>query len=405
MDVAVPHFRGSSTHVMELARHLNERGVEVHVIARKSNKSQKSYEKIDGVHYYRLKRGIIFSSPKSSFANIESKGSYRGSTPRFIWKMYEFYLKTIFPLYAGVVAGKIVRDRELDVILERESSFGAGAIASMLTGRPFTLEVIGNRVTNFQLKRSSKIIAYSKSMFRDLVNLSKIEIISAAVDTNLFTPLNKHAEEIREQLGLGSGPVIGYVGTFQEWHGIGELLDAARGVVKSYPNARFLMVGPYFRNMENLTKQLGLSNYFVFTGPVPYRRVPDYISACDVLLAPYNPAKITSGEQVRRHGLGSPLKVFEYLSSGKPTITTLVEPISSIISDHFNGILIQPGDSVALEKAMIELLDSPNLASLIGKRGRELVLEKYSWDHIASKVSTILRDTKINLAKEEESDP
>ena len=189
---------------------------------------------------------------------------------------------------------------------------------------------------------------------------------------------------------------MGYVGTFQEWHGIGEILKAASSVISTHPNTVFLMVGPYYKDTEEKVSALGFSKSFIFTGPVEYNNVPRNLRASDILIAPYDPQKIVASEQVRKHGLGSPLKLFEYMSVGKPVITTSVEPISSIIDDHLNGILIPPGDSIALERAIEELIDNSSLANALGRNARELVLQKYSWVNIAQKICKVLKDAIID---------
>lgn len=391
--MAVPHYRGSSTHVYELARHLAMLGHEVHIVARRVSSKQKRDEFRDGIGITRLHRGIVFSSPKSSFANTNSAGSYRGSTPNSVWKIYELYLMRVFPLYAGIEIANLVREKKLDVILERESSFGAGVIASRLTGRPYVLEVIGNRVTQSQLQRARKIITYTPSMFRNLVDEKKIESITAAVDVDLFKPDIKSAKEIREKYALYDKPVVGYVGTFQEWHGMEELLRASVILLGKLPGAKFLMVGPYFRGFQQKVERAGLSTSFIFTGPVQYEDVPKYMGASDVLVAPYNPGKIESSEQVRKHGIGSPLKVFEYMAMCKPVITTSVKPITDIIVDHETGILIPPGDSQALAYSMSELIQNSGVAKEIGENARQVVIARYSWDGVAIRITEILQSS------------
>ncbi|MGI0091764.1 MAG: glycosyltransferase family 4 protein [Nitrososphaerales archaeon] len=394
VDVALPHYRGASTHVYEVAKHLAILGNEVHVVARRADSSEPKNAKLGEIEILRLYRGIVFSSKKSSFAaGSDSKGSYRGNSSRITWKLYEIYLRTIFPFYAGIVIAFLVRREKIDVILERETSFGAGAVGSILSRRPLVLEVIGNRVTRLQLWRARKIIAYSKSMFEGRVDDSKIEIVTAGVDTELFKPDEISRKQIRARYSLEDREVIGFVGTFQEWHGVGEILEASRLVLASHPKAAFLMVGPYFNATEKKARALGLpGSPFVFTGPVPYEKVPEYLSACDVLIAPYNPDKIESKEQVRKHPLGSPLKMFEYMATGKPVITTSVEPMTAIIEDRMTGLLIPPGDSRALAKAILELLDNEDLSRRLGEDGKQLVLRRYSWLGVVGRISSVLKD-------------
>lgn len=382
-DVAVPYYRGSSTHVYEVAHNLSKLGHEVHVIARRVGPAQPKEEKLDGLMIHRYQRGIFFSSRRSSFLDTQAKGSYRNDTSLFVWKSYEMYLKTIFPIYIAIQVVRLIRERSIDLVLERETSFGAGAIASMLTGRPFVLEVIGNRVTSLQVERSAKIIAYSRSMFEGRAEASKVETVTGAVDTEMFSPDPAAGAEVKRDYSLGSDPVVGYVGTFQEWHGIPELVEAAELVLRRRSDVKFLMVGPYYAETQRKVTEADLGRSFVFTGPVAYEQVPRFMNASDVLVAPYNPGKIASTEQVRKHGLGSPLKVYEYMAVGKPAITTDVKPISDPVQDGVTGVLVKPGDSVALGEAILRLLENKDEADRIGAAARASVVANYSWAFIA----------------------
>jgi len=387
-DVAVPHYRGSSTHVYEVARNLSKLGHEVHVVARRVDSAQAKKESLDGMTIHRYQRGIVFSSRRSSFVNSEARGSYRGSTPSIVWKSYETYLKTIFPLYIAIEVTRLVRESSIDIIFERETAFGAGAMGSMLTGRPLILEVIGNRVSNLQARRSSKIIAYSRGMFEGTPEASKVETVTGAVDTDMFAPDPAARAEIRRQYSLDS-PVIGYVGTFQEWHGLAELIRAAASLLKRHPDTKFLMVGPYYKETQAKVEAAGLGRSFVFTGPIAYVDVPKYINAADVLVAPYNPDKIESTEQVRKHGLGAPLKVYEYMAVGKPVITTDVKPISDPVENGVTGYLVPPGDSDALGSVLEKILDSPGSFVEMGALARQSMIANYSWEFLARQLSDI----------------
>jgi glycosyltransferase involved in cell wall biosynthesis len=394
-DVAIPHFRGSSTHVYEIAKNLVRKGNEVHVVARRVTPGQLKEETIDGMKIHRFYRGVFFSSKRSSFVDSNALGSYRGSPPGIIWKSYELYLRTAFPTYIAVQVARLVRDYSIDLLFERETSFGAGAMASILTGRPCVLEVIGNRVTGLQLRTSRRIVTYSHSFLEDAVEKSKIVQVTAAVDTDLFRPDPQAGAEVRRAYALGSAPLVGYVGTFQEWHGMDELIEAAKSIIREKPEAKFLMVGPYYRATMQKCSDAGLDSPFVFTGPIPYERVPGYMNACDVLVAPYNPSKIHSSEQVRSRGLGSPLKVFEYMAVGKPTITTNVKPISDPIEDGVTGMLVEQGDSTDLCAKILRLLDDKGAAEAMGRAGRASVVAKYSWNLVTNDLLRVFQ-TALN---------
>ncbi len=222
-------------------------------------------------------------------------------------------------------------------------------------------------------------------------NVSKVELVTGAVDTETFAPNPASGREVRAAHSLGDQPVVGYVGTFQEWHGLDDLIDAAKDILSTTRGVKFLMVGPYYKKTEEKVSAAGLADSFIFTGPIEYEQVPKYMNASDVLVAPYNPQKIQSTEQVRKHGLGSPLKVFEYMSVGKPTITTDVKPISDPVENGVTGYLVPPGDSRALGSAILAALDDPIAAANIGAAGRRFVVANYSWSLVAAQLDGIFQ--------------
>lgn len=385
----------------EVAKNLSKMGHEVHLVARRLDISQPKTESLDGMVIHRYQRGILFSPHRAGFSDAKSQGSYRGGTPLFAWKSYELYLQTLFPLFIATEVARLVKENSIDVIFERETSFGAGAIASIMTGRPYVLEVIGNRVTSLQLARSRKIVAYSSRMFEGTANVEKVELVTGAVDSELFKPDANAGREIRSLYSVGDGPVIGFVGTFQEWQGMDDLIAAAVQVLRRYPGAKFLMVGPYYSETQTKVSSMGIARSFIFTGPVNYREVPSYMNAADVLVAPYNPDAIRSTEQVRRYGLGSPLKVFEYMSVGKPSITTDIRPISDAIRDGVTGYLVPPGAPDQLSAAIQKVLDNPVEAERVGRMAREEVVASYSWSSVAARISKILLEATTVSAQRE----
>lgn len=378
VDVVLPHFRGASTHVYELSKNLVRLGHEVYLISRRLTASQSAFEELDGIKISRLYRGIFFPPTKSSYLQLKEQRKVG-----LMDLIYRLYLFTIYALYTGIITARIIKRNNIDVIIERETSFGAGAIASILTGRPLVLELIGPRYNILSPRRASKILVYSRDMIPDERFEKKLVIVTAAVDTELFKPDRQQREEIRERYGLNSSKVIGYVGTFQIWHGVEELIYASKDLLKEHKEIKFLMIGPYFEEMETLTERLGIRDFYVFTGPVSYKEVPSFINASDILVAPYNPDR---SDIRRRYGIGSPLKIFEYMACAKPLIATSVKPITDVIHDGLNGMLVSPGGIDSLRKALIELIENVPIAKSIARRAREEAVLHFSWESLARKI-------------------
>ena len=387
VDVVIPHYRGASTHVYEVAKNLVKLGNEVHVISRRLDREQPKHERLDGIYVHRIFRGIISSLPGSSYTSL-SKENQRSSS---VSKLYALYLSTLYTAYAGLATSRLINRYGGDVILERETSLGAGAIASTLTGKPMVLEIIGPNYSKFSFKRATKIIAYTRTMIKDKVSDDKLFLITAAADTDIFKPDMASRLLIRKKYGLEPFFVIGYVGTFFNWHGLEETVEASRKILQAAPDTRFLMVGPYFEDTARLAEKHGVSPSFIFTGPVDYSDVPKYINAADILIAPYNPNK---SELRAKYGLGSPLKVFEYMACGKPVITTCVEPITKVIRDGETGLLIPPGDSEALANAILMLMRDAVMAERMGAEALREVENNYSWKSLVEKIEHLLEESR-----------
>jgi len=385
-DVEIPSARGSATHVLELSAALSETGSEVHVICSRS-KGQPPLEEIRGVkfhRFYRLPGGLRSGSGGKRPPSLDS--SAEGALSR----AYRVYLQTVNALRIGVRASRLVKKFRLNIVIERETAYGAGAVASLISGRPLLLEIIGPRTSRLSIRRCFRLLAYSPLMVPE-VGRRKAEYVEAAVNTELFRPDNRAGEQIRSKYALGNNIVIGYVGTFQAVHGIHDLLMAASMALKQMPALKFLMVGPRQEQAVAAVNQHGIANSVIFTGPVPYEEVYCYLNASDILVAPYN----VENTDRRVFGIGSPLKVLEYLAVGKPTIGSSLPQIEAIIENERTGILFPQGDRRELARAILRLAGDPVLRETLGRNGYEMVRKKYSWCSFARQIqATLVEGTK-----------
>ena len=387
-DVAVPYFRGASTHVYEVSKNLSAKGHRVSVISRRLNRSQPRRETLDGFEILRMFQAVAFEPPGSSY----SPSHVDRERLTFIQRLYSWYLGTYRAFQLGAEVATIMSGREIDVVLERETAFGAGAVLSSILGVPMVLEMIGPRVSALSLKKASRVLAYSTLMAGGRVPTEKLTIVPAGVDTDAFAPDSEAGLRVRRKHDLGSSYVVGYVGTFQRWHGVNELLSACATLRSRTARAtKVLLVGPYFAEAKKLSKELGVGDDCVFTGPVPYEAVPDYVNACDVLCAPYNPAfsKMRSSR-----GIGAPLKVLEYMACEKPVISTTLPPIEEVVAQGTTGLLVRPGEVESLANAILELEGNPAMAAEMGKKARATVVGGYSWEVLARTLERALLEAR-----------
>jgi glycosyltransferase involved in cell wall biosynthesis len=384
VDVIVPYFSGSSTHVLEVGGSLRDKGASVFVICRRLSSKEPRTENINGLTIQRIYRGILWPLPRAGRSG-SSASSDTQTTPGSL--LYRFYLSTVLAVLGGLLAARVIKKHKLDVVVERETSFGAGAIASIITGRPLILEVNGPRFSPISAKRASKITAYTMSGIGEEFR-EKTRILDAGVNPEVFRPDLNGRTAVRNKYQLGDSPVICYVGTFQKWHGMDDIVRASRAVLDAFPKAKFLMVGPRYETTKRQAEEFGVSGAFIFAGPIPYASVADYVNAADIMASPANPSM---SEWTRKHGLPEQFKIFEYMACRKPVIVTSAGPMQRIVKDGKTGLTVPPGDHEALAKAICRLIGDPKLASDLANEGYSMVVEKFTWSMHAREIyQTIL---------------
>ena len=84
-----------------------------------------------------------------------------------------------------------------------------------------------------------------------------------------------------------------------------------------------------------------------------------------------------------------PMKIYEYMSCGKPVVSTRIGQIGEIIEDQRNGFLTKPNDIEAILRHISNLIENPVLREKIGKEARSDILEKHSWKKRGKQLSKL----------------
>jgi glycosyltransferase involved in cell wall biosynthesis len=122
-------------------------------------------------------------------------------------------------------------------------------------------------------------------------------------------------------------------------------------------------------------------------GTVPYAEMPEVVAAADIGVAPYDPARL---RQLRLGFYWSPLKIFEYMASGLPTITIPRPPLTEIVREGQEGLHTREGDPEALAAALVRLADDAALRRRLGASARQRVIERYSWARHCEQLEGVL---------------
>jgi glycosyltransferase involved in cell wall biosynthesis len=175
--------------------------------------------------------------------------------------------------------------------------------------------------------------------------------------------------------------IAGYTGHLYPGRGIKLILEMASRMA----NVFFLVVGGEpgdAGRWQDEVESRGLKNISLI-GFVPNSEVPRYQVACDVLLMPYQRrVAASSGGDIAPYL--SPMKLFEYMASGKPILSSDLPVFGEVLSPE-NAILLPPGDIDAWVAAIQSVRSDPEGASVLAAQARRDA-GRYTWKARAERI-------------------
>jgi glycosyltransferase involved in cell wall biosynthesis len=189
-----------------------------------------------------------------------------------------------------------------------------------------------------------------------LVNKNKTVIINGSgVDLEKFKPTKLPKEDS-----------FLYIGRLIKDKGIMEYLKASKEVKEKYPNARFLLVGPFDSNPSAL-RQEELAPY-IESGVIEFfgeqNDVRPFISQCSTYVLP-------------SYHEGTPKTVLEAMAMGRPIITSDAPGCRETVIEGLNGYLVKVKDIKELANKMEYLISNPEICKNMGQESEKIAREKY----------------------------
>jgi len=247
------------------------------------------------------------------------------------------------------------------------------------------------QLTNFAFSRSRVVRRVFLTIERLMIRRSRVVIVICptleetvrAIDPGARTVLIENApgsvdgeataeqaSAIRRRYGFSDAtPVVLYTGTFEAYQGLDLLFDAFAIVRAARPDVRLLLAGgksdQVARARDRVTAA-GIDDAVVFAGERPAEEVPAYLRAADVLVSP------------RSRGTNTPLKIYQYLRSGKPIVATRLVTHTQVLSD--DTAILTGASATEFANGILTALNDRRLAGDIGRQARELADRKYSYE-------------------------
>jgi glycosyltransferase involved in cell wall biosynthesis len=251
----------------------------------------------------------------------------------------------------------------------------------------FTLTATARAMEGTILRHADALVVLSKWLADWAAGLgvdpSRIHVIPDGVSEHLFAQ-DLSGEPVRRRYGLNGHRTVGFVGSFQPWHDLKGLVNAFSGLHARDGGLRLLLVGDgeKRKSIEKLVRDRNVSDAVIFTGKIPHEEVPAHIAAMDVAVIPY-PAL--------ENFYFSPLKLFECMAVGRPTVAAALGQICEVVQHGRTGWLYPAGNNQKLAEGIDALLSEPMLAQAIGKAARDTVLSRHTWRAVTEEVLGIAR--------------
>lgn len=226
------------------------------------------------------------------------------------------------------------------------------------------------------------ILTQTKTLKNKLKNLTETEIkvVSNGVDTNKFKP-SLYSKKLRRKLGVREDEtLITFLGSFRKWHGVHHIPKIADKI-----DGKFLLIGD--GEMFNQVKDNKKDN-MILTGSIPHKKVPKYLASSDILIAPFD-----ANYFKEREFWWCPIKLFEYMASGKPIVSFNYKEIRKITGQP--NLLAKTGNLNEFKNKLKTLKNSKNKRENIGKKLRKKAEKKYDWNKKAQQTIKHIKQKEL----------
>ncbi len=337
---------------------------------------------------------VTLAVPRGSLLASRAREAGIEVFDRLDFRKPKFFLKTLRDV---TVLARHLRDERYDLIDAHGSQdLWTCALARRLAGKTAPLvftrhntKRVRDHLFNRRLyaREVDHLIVVSRSVLERYEPFFRKGVLAperVSVVPSAYRPDRFHAgvsgSRVRTELGFAPDvPLVGVVGRLVEDKGQDDLLRAAPVILKTRPETRFLLVGTGSRerDLKDLAASLGVAPAVRFLG---FRDdVPEVTAALNVSVLPSVDCDASSAV----------LK--EALACGVPAVATSIGGAAEILEDGVTGLIVPPRDPARLAAAILSLLDDPERARAMGRRGSREVATRFSPDRLADETIEVYR--------------
>ena len=246
------------------------------------------------------------------------------------------------------------------------------------------------KVSGLLYRKATRIVVVTYSFKAHLekvwrVPSSKISVIMNGVDHELFRP-EEAKEEIIREFHLKNRFIIAYIGTIGNAHGLETLVSVAEMLAVADPNVLLLVVGEGAEkeSFQRTIEKKNLQNIRVLPAQ-PRAKIPALLAASHICLV------LLKKSELFKTVL--PTKMLEYMSSGRPIISTVQGESAALLEEANAGICVEPERPDVLYHAICQLRTDSALRERLGNNGRSFIVSRLTRERTAARYLALLERT------------
>jgi PEP-CTERM/exosortase A-associated glycosyltransferase len=286
------------------------------------------------------------------------------------------------PALCGLGALLAARSKNLPFVYELRAFWEDAAVDQNKTTTRSLRYRLSQKLEDYVVHRADAVVGISQSILDELkkrkTDSARLFHVPNGVDVEKFSPVSRD-ESLAAKLGLGSDPVLGFIGSLYRWEGIAWLVRAVAELRRRGTACKLLIVGDgeEMAAVREAVRELNAGDFVQILGRVPHDEIERYYSVVDVLVYPRHSIRLTE--------LVTPLKPLEAMALGKAILGSDVGGMRELVESERTGILYRADNVEDFCLQAKRLLSQPSLQRKLGEEAREFILREKDWKVLAQR--------------------
>ena len=364
-----PNKDGTGNSAYAIVKNLTKKGYCITVFTPSFDKVDMNQNDIDKAENLKIKRlKPFFGIGNASFL------------PQLLWSLHEFDIVHLhYPFYGAaefIILAKTLRGKKMKLIIHyHQDAVGNGLKSLIFKFYQFLVLPILVRISNAITCATLSYIKHSELGGYYKKNPKKFQQTYFGVDINQFKIKN---EELRMNAEFKTILFVGGLDKAHSFKGVDLLLKAVNQLKFNNWKLEIVGYGDLRVNYEKLAQKLFIADRVKFLGKIDDKKLITCYNNCNIFVLP-------SINKTEAFGL----VLLEAMANSVPVIASRLPGVDSVFDDNKQGFFVNPGDANDLAEKLTLLLNNDELALKMGRLGRKLVEEKYSWDSVVERIEEV----------------